>query len=240
MKTRILGIALALASLTSLVQAGITPTFTFSSTAINDANQVILPAGMVSVVKAVNVGSTTATTINGITFEADVGFTPDPVLRNYNGNGYTARAASEIGVSPVSNIPFSGTTINVLDDFIHGTNFTGLSTNTDYVFQVFLSDFNSGRGSHFSYTLGSTSETTNISQTLGNLNRYQVQFNTGTDTTFGWALDSEITVIGHAKLSGFVLYSASASAVPEPSTYAAIFGAVVLGVAVYRRRSVRA
>ena len=34
--------------------------------------------------------------------------------------------------------------------------------------------------------------------------------------------------------------TASASAVPEPSTYAAIFGAVVLGAAVYRRRSARA
>jgi hypothetical protein len=208
--------------------------FNFSNSAITNANQITLPAGMNSLVTAVNVGSTSPSTVNGITFAADSGnWAPSNAKSNFAGNGYTARGGTE-GGGGVAGADFTPTTINIFHDgYFVATPITTLAPNTDYVFQLYLTDLHAGRGGQFSLTLGGTTQTVNIAQTFGSVNRYEVSFNSGAETTFSWRLDA-ITNFHDSKVSGFALYS-SAPAVPEPSTYALVFGAVTLGIAIWRR-----
>jgi hypothetical protein len=208
--------------------------FTFTSSAITNSSQITLPSGMNSVVTAVNVGSTSTSIVNGITFEADSGnWAPGNAKGMFVGTGYTALGGTEGGAS-LTGATFAATTINIFHDgFFIANPITTLVPNTDYRLELFLSDAHAGRGAQFSYTLGSTTQTTNIAQTLGSLNRYEVSFNSGAETTFGWRLDA-ITNFHDSKVSGFALYS-SASAVPEPSTYAVIAGTLALGIAMWRR-----
>jgi hypothetical protein len=174
--------------------------------------------------------------VNGITFAGDTGNWAAANARSvFVGNGYTADGATEAGGGTLAGASFTATTINILHNGSFAANpTTTLLSNTNYVLQLFLTDSHAQRGAQFSYTLGSTTQTTNIAQTLGTYNRYQVSFNSGAETTFGWRLDG-IPNFHDSKVSGFALYS-SATAVPEPSTYAAIAGGLALGIAFWRRR----
>jgi hypothetical protein len=189
---------------------------------------------MNSLVTAVNVGSTSSSTVNGITFAADLGnWAPNNAKSDFAGNGYTTRGGTE-GGGGISGAGFTATTINIFHDgYFVGNPITTLAADTDYVFQLYLTDLHGGRGGQFSLTLGGTTQTVNIAQTFGSVNRYEVSFNSGVETTFSWRLDA-ITNFHDSKVSGFALYS-SAPAVPEPSTYALIFGGVTLGFAIWRR-----
>jgi hypothetical protein len=207
--------------------------FVFTSTSITASSQITLPTGMTTVVQAVNVGSLSASTVNGITFVADSGNWPAANAGGvFVGNGYTASGFTE-SASGVSGAGFTTTTINPgSNGYLIGTPVTNLNANTDYVFQVFLSDYHTQRGSQLSYTLGSVTETQSIQQTLGSENCYQVSFNSGSETTFSWRLDS---IVNHhdAKVAGFALYSA---VIPEPSMYGMIFSGVLFAITVIRRR----
>ncbi len=211
--------------------------FIFTDTAVNSASLIGLPPGMTSLVQAVNVGSITSNTVNGITFAADSGnWPPSNGEGNFTGNGYTAHGFTE-SAGGVAGANFTQTTINFgSTGYLHGDGFTGLSPNTDYVFQLFLSDFHTQRGAQFTYALGSTTEIQDISQTLGNENLYQVAFNSGGNTTFSWALDP-ITGFHDGKVAGFALFAAAP--IPEPAAFAAGVAGAVLVVAAGRRRAGR-
>src|SRR5687767_12272124 len=84
----------------SLATAAHAQVFTFSSSAITNSSQITLPSGMNSVVTAVNVGSTSASVVNGITFAGDTGNWAAASARSvFAGNGYSADGATESGGS---------------------------------------------------------------------------------------------------------------------------------------------
>ena len=211
--------------------------FVFTDADITSSSQIVLPSGMTNVLEAVNVGSTSANTVNGITFAADSGnWLSGNQEGAFIGNGYSAYGFTEGAAGGgLSGADFTATTIN------YGSNgqliadpFTLLTPDTDYVFQLYLSDFHNQRGGQLTYMLGSQTEMQDIQQTLGSENLYQVSFNSGSETTFSWRLDP---VTGHhdGKVAGFALYSASA--IPEPATTAAVMAGGLLVIAAGRRRT---
>jgi len=106
-----------------------------------------------------------------------------------------------------------------------------LLANIDYKFEIYFSDNVSGRGAEVSYSLGGgTAVTEEVIQNLGNLQRFEVTFNSGANTTFDWDVAS--TGSRHdGKVSAYVLYQA----VPEPSS-AALLGLGGLALILRRRK----
>lgn len=230
MKAKFFPVALTILSLVSFSHVLADPTVTY--TGINDVSQIGLPLDQYSVIKAVNVGGSTADTVNGITFEADPN-APSSV-QTFNGNGYSAEGNTE--ESPgIDGVSFTQTTVNIGGTgFLEGDVFSSLSANTDYVFDLYLSDDNAGRGFVFSYKIGDNDWVTTGSyyQNEGPVNLLRLSFNTGLDTSFDWKIVSSET--NHdSKTSGFVLYSA----VPEPATIALFFAGAGLLLLFRRRRS---
>lgn len=229
MKTAILPVALAVLSVVSFSRSLADPSVTY--TGINDVSQIGLPLDQYTVIKAVNVGGNTADTVNGITFAADPN--APATTQTFAGNGYTANGNTE--ESPgIEGVSFTQMTVNIGGTgFLQGDTFTSLSTNKDYVFDLYLSDDNAGRGFVFSYKIGDTGWVTTGSyyQTEGPVNLLRMSFNTGLDTTFDWKIESSET--NHdSKTSGFALYST----VPEPTTLALFFAGVGLLLLFRRRR----
>jgi len=242
MKTAILSLSLGM-GLFGLAESAQSASFTFQQSGISSQSQIVAPVGATNLVKAVDVGSANSSTVNGITFAADTVAAATVVgTPVFSGNGYTAKASDESSGGDGS-ADFTQTTINTgSSGYIHGDPIS-LIPNTDYVFQIFLSDYHNNRGEGFTYTLNSAPSVVDITasryitQNLGNVNLYQVSFNSGADTSFTWALDPGSSTGQHdGKLSGYALYS-SAAAVPEPSTYALLgVGALALILA-YRRKT---
>lgn len=229
MKTAILPVALAVLSVVSFSRGLADPTVTY--TGINDVSEIGLPLDQYTVIKAVNVGGNTADTVNGITFAADPN--APATVQTFVGNGYTANGNTE--ESPgIEGVSFTQMTVNIGGiGFLQGDTFTSLSANTDYVFDLYLSDDNAGRGFVFSYQIGDSGWITTGSyyQTEGPVNLLRMSFNTGLDTTFDWKIASSET--NHdSKTSGFALYSA----VPEPTTIALFFSGAGLLLLFRRRR----
>jgi hypothetical protein len=198
---------------------------------IESASQIVMPIGMSSEIIGVNMGSTSSDSVNGLNFLAD---TSESILsgHTYSGMGYTASAGPESSAG-VDGALFTQSTINLGGaGYVNGDSFTGLSPNTDYAFEIFLSDNNAGRGTQLSYTMGTSTTSLYLVQDLGSVNVYEVNFNTGGASTFSWGLNS--TADFHdAKPSGFALFTADA--VPEPSTMV-LSGLGGLALLAYRRR----
>jgi hypothetical protein len=221
--------------------------FTFQQSGISSQSQILAPVGATNLVKAVNVGSTNSSTVNGIIFAADTAASATATGSVFSGNGYTAKASFESsggdGTSDftITTINTGGYVSNGSGGYINGSPIS-LIPNTDYVFEIFLSDYHNNRGEGFTYTLNSArgvidiTASRYITQNLGNVNLYSVSFNSGTDTSFTWALAPGSSTGQHdGKLSGYALFSAAA--VPEPSTYA-LFGLGALAMVVAYRRKV--
>jgi len=222
--------------------------FTFQQSGINSQSQIVVPTGATNLVVAVNVGSTNASTVNGIIFAADTAASATASGSVFSGNGYTAKAFFESSGGDGTS-DFTTTSINTGNyaangsgGYINGAPIS-LIPNTDYVFEIFLSDYHNNRGEGFTYTLNSApglvaiTASRYITQNLGNVNLYQVSFNSGTYSSFTWALAPGISTGQHdGKLSGYALFSSAAS-VPEPSTYA-LFGLGALALVIAYRRKV--
>ena len=202
---------------------------------VESSDQITLPLGMSSVVRAQNVGDPADSVVNGITFAGDTSADGAlvPGLHTFSGDGYTADAGTE-GSDGVSGASFTQTTLNLAGDgFVMGDPMSGLAQNTDYTFDLFLSDNNAGRGTQFSYDFGGTPTVVGLVQGVGSVNVYQVEFNTESGTgVFNWRMDSS-TDFHDAKISGFALFSAAPA--PEPSTFA-LMGLGVGTVVLFRRR----
>lgn len=209
---------------------------------ITNSSQIAKSIGFNTVVSAVNVGSISSDTVNDITFAADTTDSTTTGVHDYVGNGYTAYAGFESS-SGISGAAFTQSTANLGGLQVSGrygsvsSSFDNLKLNTNYAFDLFLSDNNNGRGTVFSYALGSLNASVNLVQNLANLNRYQVEFNTGSVTTFSWGMVSNVD-LHDAKLSGFALYEGTAS-VPEPSGVS-LLGIGLLGLIFQRHRKAMA
>lgn len=120
-------------------------------------------------------------------------------------------------------------------------NFNGdqiaLLINTDYKFEVYFSDNNTGRTAIASYSIGGATAITETVTQSNNLTRFEVSFNSGLSTTFDWDIlnpDAGNSGSGHAKVSAFALYGDVAS-VPEPSS-TALLGLGGLALILRRRK----
>jgi hypothetical protein len=229
MKATILPVALTILSFVSFSRGLADPSVTY--TGINDMSEIGLPLDQYTVIKAVNVGGNTADTVNGITFAADP--TAPATTQSFDGNGYSAVGNTEES-SGIEGVSFTQTTVNIGGTgFLQGDTFASLSSNEDYVFDLYLSDDNAGRGFVFSYKIGDTDWVTTGSyyQTEGPVNLLRLSFNTGLNTSFDWKIESSET--NHdSKTSGFALYST----VPEPTSIALFFAGVGLLLLFRRRR----
>jgi len=191
---------------------------------INSYNGIVMPAGMNSVVKAVNVAGLADSTVNGITFQADTAPWVGGAMAAHNGYstdcgkndmpGLTGTAGSYSGAD------FTTTTLNVGQlsygtTGIFGNIFTGLTPNTEYVFDVFFTEQHAGRGARFGYAIGGSGiRYSTYSLGYGAVNRVRLTFNTGTATTFDWLVDN-ICDPNNGLCSGFALYSALPAAAPD-------------------------
>ncbi|MGJ8641220.1 MAG: PEP-CTERM sorting domain-containing protein [Opitutaceae bacterium] len=184
------------------------------------------PYNLISVLKAVDLGGSGAV-VNGITFEADTFVAGLDAA----GNGYTTIGnISTEGAPTTAGVGFSPTTLNNGAGNSFVGNQIALLTNTDYVFEWYLSDSHGSRELQVSIDLGEgllTNTSAEIQQDTEILHRYSVAFNSGTATTFDWSTSDNF----HAKSSAFGLYQ-----VPEPSAYAMLVGSLALGVVALRRR----
>ena len=210
---------------------------TISSTtyeAVTNVSQMGLPAGMVSVVKAVNLDGA-EDTVNSVTFEADFA----------GGNGYDRTGNSSEGGSSLPGTIVHSRTRNVMNSQLDGDPITGLLTNTDYVFEVYFSNQHNDRRTDVEYSIGSTTDATYVVQNLASVQRFRVFFNTDSDTTFDWFLGGTDDQYGgdrtghHAKASAFALYQGSSAPIPEPATMCAL-GLAVAGLGGYVRKRRRA
>lgn len=208
---------------------------TATYTGITSASEIGLSLDDYTVIKAVNVGGTSSDTVNGITFEADQNV-PTTGAAEFSGNGYTG-FGNEEGSDGVPDAAFTQITLNIgAAGYLNGTAFTGLTTNQNYVFDLYLSDDNAGRGFLFSYKIGTADwvELDPYYQTLGPVNLLRLSFNMGSATTFDWT--SVSTEDYHdSKTSGYVLYESNA-AVPEPSSIALLGLAAFAGCSYLVRR----
>ncbi|MCX7112607.1 MAG: hypothetical protein NTX45_21280 [Proteobacteria bacterium] len=83
---------------------------TTSWAGISSAGAIVIPIGYSSVVKAVNVGSTSTSSVNGILFEGDTVASTESGLHSYTGNGYTAMAGYQ-PMSPLTDATFTASAV---------------------------------------------------------------------------------------------------------------------------------
>lgn len=209
----------------SILAAGVAQAAIITSvttTDITDA-QVQAPTGM-GVIKAVNFAGDAYTSAGGVTFEADSIVKIGDIVQT--GNGYTATATVKTEGSGVLNSSFVN---NDGDGFVVGNALTGLDTDTDYAFDLFIGTDHGSRNSTLNYAIGSESGSQAYDQVGVDLRRVRVEFNTGSDTEFNWNVGNAGGGF-HSKMSGYAVY-----AVPEPATLGLLgaFGGAILFI---RRR----
>jgi hypothetical protein len=228
MKAVVAGLTLAAVS---VAQAGTVTSVVYE--AVTSSSQIGLPNGMNSVIKAVNVGSSSASTVNSVTFAAD-DLSGNPLA----GNGYATNITSTESGAGISGASFTSSTVNVASSlYMDGDVITGLKNWTEYLFEIYFSDNHPDRYTDVKYIIGSTSGITNVNQGGSNVHRLRVAFNTGGDSTFDFYVGAgPDTTAHHAKISGFALYEGAS--VPEPSALA-VTGIGAMGLLLRRRNGGR-
>lgn len=211
-------------------------------------------------------GPSTQTTINGVTFagiylntmstsssvvSTVVTFTPSSAIDTNAGisvKGTTSTTfGSTINGGTTLATAFSSLTTNyqsLLGQAVYGATtlsptltFSGLTQGKTYQFQWWASDTRSNQANGFSVTATAGNSVTldvNTSSSGNALGQYAL----GTFTADASTQSIVFSQAGAMQINGFQLRDISS--IPEPSTYAALAGAGVLGLAVLRRRQRKA
>ena len=174
-----------------------------------------------TIISAVNVGSLTDSTVMGITFSAD--YSPLPSGSYASGNGYSGRANQEIvaGVSSGFNFAWGNFTTTTVNHGLTFNNFYGyiagdetqLSPNKMYLFEIYLSELDTSRGTTLTVyqRVGGVTESKSISsKQIYPLTRIRIgPFSSGASgCVFGWGMQANDTY-HDAGLAAFLLAEGS-------------------------------